>query len=247
MSTNVTVTDGVARLAIDEPRGNALSWETIAAIAGGLDEVERSGAQACVVTGKERVFCSGLDLRLCSRFDRAELARYVDAFEGLFERIFSLPLPTVAFLGGPAIAGGAIIALACDVRVIAPAAVIGVNEVELGIPFPSMAFEIARFGIPAPSHVDGIMLGKKLDAIEALERGVVHELAASVDVAVGRAREFLARGPSAVRATKRALRREALERAQARAPESRAAFVDAFFASEAQERIGALVKKLESK
>jgi enoyl-CoA hydratase/carnithine racemase len=90
------------------------------------------------------------------------------------------------------------------------------------------------------------MLGKKLDAVEALERGVVHEVASSVDVAVGRAREFLARGPSAVRATKRALRRESLERAQANAIESRAYFVDAFFASEAQERIGALVKKLES-
>ena len=105
----------------------------------------------------------------------------------------------------------------------------------------------ARYGIPAASHVDGIMLGRKLDAVEALERGVVHEVAASVDVAVGRARDFLARGSLAVRAIKQALRREALERAQERAVDSRAKWLDAFYASEAQERIGALVKKLENK
>lgn len=247
MTTTVTTETGVARIRIDEPRGNSLSYETMDGLSRAFDEVESSGAMACVLEGRERVFCSGLDLRLCSGFQRDEMAKYVDAFESLFERLFTFPLPTVAFLAGPAIAGGAILALACDVRVIAPGSLIGVNEVELGIPFPSMAFEIARFGIPAASHVDGILLGKKLDAVEALERGIVHEVAPSVDVAVGRAREFLARGPSAVRATKKSLRREALERAQQRATESRASFVDAFFASEAQERICALVAKLERK
>lgn len=247
MTTTMTLQEGVARIKIDEPRGNSLSYETMTGIAQAFEAAEKSGAQACVLEGRERVFCSGLDLRLCSRFTREEMTKYVDVFEGLFERIFTFPLPTVAFLAGPAIAGGAIIALACDVRVIAPGSLIGVNEVEIGIPFPSMAFEIARFGIPTSSHVDAIMLGKKIDAVEALERGMVHEVAASVDVAVGRAREFLTRGSAAVRATKRALRRDALERAQARAIESRAAFVDAFYEREAQERIGALVAKLESK
>lgn len=247
MSTTTTTHDGIARIRMDESRGNALSVTTMQAIARAFDAAEASGAQACVLEGKPQVFCAGLDLRLCSRFHRTEMAAYVDAFEGLFERIFSFPLPTVAFLQGPAIAGGAVIALACDMRVIAPGAVIGVNEVELGIPFPSMALEIARHGIPAAAHVDCIMLGKKLEAAEALARGVVHAVDPSAEAAVARAREFLTRGPSAVRAIKRALRREALERARASAAESRALFVEAFFASEAQERIAALVQKLESK
>lgn len=238
---------GVARLKIDEPRGNALSYETIVAIEHGLDDVERSGARACVLEGKERVFSSGLDLRACAKFTKAEMTHYVDAFEELFERLFTFPRPLVAFIAGPAIAGGAVIALACDVRVIAPAAEIGLNEVELGIPFPSMALEIGRFAIPHASHVDGILLGKKFSAQEAHERGIVHEVAANVDVAVQRANEFLSPGPSAVKSTKAALRRESLERARLHAAASRKAFVESFFAEEAQARIGALVKKLESK
>jgi enoyl-CoA hydratase len=247
MTTNVTVSDGIARLQIDEPRGNALSYETIVAIEHALDDVQRSPALACVVEGRERVFSSGLDLRACAKFSRDEMAHYVDAFEELFERVFTFPKPLIAFVQGPAIAGGAVLALACDVRVMAPSAAIGLNEVELGIPFPSMALEVGRFGIPHASQVDGIMLGKKFSAQDALERGVVHEVASQVDVAMARAREFLSPGPNAVKATKAALRRESLERARLHAAASRKSFVEAFFAEEAQTRIQALVKKLETK
>lgn len=251
MTINVNVSvngdDGVAHLKIDEPRGNALSYEVIVGIEHALDDVERSPARACVIEGKERVFCAGLDLRACAKFTREEMAHYVDAFEELFERLFSFPKPLVAFMQGPAIAGGAVFALACDVRVIAPAAEIGLNEVELGIPFPSMALEVGRYGIPRESHVDGIVLGKKFSAQDALARGIVHEVAAHADVAVQRAREFLSPGPSAMRATKAALRRDSLERARLHAAASRRAFVEAFFADEAQSRIQALVKRLESK
>jgi enoyl-CoA hydratase/carnithine racemase len=109
-----------------------------------------------------------------------------------------------------------------------------------------MAFEVGRYGIPAQSHVDGIMLGKKFSAQDALARGIVHEVAANVDVGLARARDFLSPGPHAVRATKAALRRESLERARLHAAASRKAFVEAFFAEEAQTRIQALVKKLET-
>jgi enoyl-CoA hydratase len=256
MSTNVTHDGGVAVLRIDEPRGNALSWDTMRAIEGALGELERSDARAAVVTGRGRVFSAGLDLRACSRYDRAELARYVDAFEGLFERVFSFPKPLVAHINGAAIAGGAVVALACDVRVIDAGAAIGLNEVELGIPFPSMAFEVARYAIPASAHVDAIQLGLKFDAGDASERGIVDDVGGEA-VAVERARAFLAPGHAAVVATKRALRADALAqralradalaRARARASESRAAFVDAFLGPEAQARIGALVAKLERK
>lgn len=247
MTTNVSVTEGIARLKIDEPRGNSLSYETIVAIEHALDDVERSDSVACVIEGKDRVFSSGLDLRACAKFSREEMAHYVDAFEELFERVFHFHKPLIAFLQGPAIAGGAVIALACDVRVIAPSAEIGLNEVELGIPFPSMALEVGRFGIPHASHVDGIMLGKKFSAQDALQRGIVHEVASTVDVALSRAREFASPGPHAVRAAKAALRRESLERARLHAAASRKAFIEAFFSEEAQTRIGALVKKLETK
>jgi enoyl-CoA hydratase len=248
VTTTIERDGPLAVIRLDEPRGNALSSPTIQALRHALDEVERSDARAVVLTGRGRVFSAGLDLRECVRFDRQALRAYVGAFEGLFERLFSFPLPVVAAVNGSAIAGGAVIALACDVRVMAPAAQIGLNEVQLGIPFPSMAFEIGRFGIPAASHTDGILLGKVFSADEALARGIAAEKADDVvPAAKARAREFTERGGLAVRETRRALRAEALERARVRAPQSREDFVAAFLAEEAQARIRALVEKLEKK
>jgi enoyl-CoA hydratase len=236
---------------MDEPRGNALSYATLEVFSRTLDEIAASDARAAVVVGTGRVFCVGLDLRACARFTVDEMRRYVDAFEGFFEKLFDFPLPLVAALNGHAIAGGAVLALACDVRVAAPEAELALNEVELGLPFPSMAFEIGRMGLPPSSHVDGLMLGRRFSSEDALARRIVHARASSSDkvleLAMDRAQELTMRGTHAVTSTKRALRAEALARARAHAPASRAAFVDAFFGKDAQERIRLVVDKLEKK
>lgn len=249
MTTTISKDGDIALVCFDEGRGSSLSFESIAVLSRTLDEVEGSDARAVVLTGAGKVFCSGLDLRACSRYDRATMARFVDSFESLFERVFSFPLPIVASLNGHAMAGGAVIALACDVRVMATTAELALNEVELGLPFPSMAFEIGRFGFPAAAHVDGVLLGKRFTAQEALARGVVQAVCAPGDdkPALAWAKEFTTRGSNAVAAVKRMLRQEALDRARARALHSRRAFVDGFFGDDAQRRIGALVAKLEKR
>jgi enoyl-CoA hydratase len=245
MATTVTKDGDVALVRLDEGRGNSLSYSTIAALTRALDDA--AGAAAVVLTGAGKVFSAGLDLRACAVYDRAEMRRYVDAFESLFERVFTHDAPIVAALNGHAIAGGAVIALACDVRVMSSSATLALNEVELGLPFPSMAFEIGRFGFPVSAHVDGIMLGKTFSAADALERGVVHAVVDGAHVeatATARARDFAARGREAVSVVKRMLRAEAVARANANAKSSRAAFIDAFFGADAQKRIGDVVARL---
>ncbi len=244
--TSITRDGDVAVLRLDEGRGNALSSSTIEALARALDDVEQSGARAVMLTGRGKVFSAGLDLRACARFNRAEMVRYVDAFEALFERVFSYRLPMVAAVNGAAIAGGAVIALACDLRVMAPGAVLGLNEVELGLPFPSMALEIARFGVPPASHADALLLGRTFSAADAVARGIAHAEGGD-DEALSRAREFLARGTAAVGTVKLSLRAGGLSRARREAIASRRAFVDAFFSDDAQARIRGVVAKLEKR
>jgi enoyl-CoA hydratase len=250
MSTRVDLSGAISVISMDEPRGNALSFETLDALRGALDEAESSGARAVVLASAARVFCVGLDLRACARYSASELARYVDAFEDFFERVFTFPAPLVAAVNGHAIAGGAVLALACDARVMGTEAALALNEVELGIPFPSMAFAIARAAVPSASHVDALMLGRRFEAAEAVTRHIAAEAAPADEVrarAVRRAEDFAARGHAATIAIKRALRAEALSRARQDAAASRAAFVEAFLAPEAQERIKPLVAKLEKK
>jgi enoyl-CoA hydratase len=248
MASRIESHGNIAQLTLDEPRGNALGTKTIEQIHKLLDDVVRADPHALVLAGKERVFGAGLDLTEASAFDRRQLSVYVDQFEEMFMRLLEFPIPVVAAVRGAAYAGGAVIALACDVRVVDASAAVSLNEVELGIPFPSTALEIARFGLPPRSHTQGIAFGMLAKGADAVTHGFAHELHADP---VARAREIAAdiatKGKAAVRAVRRALRAEHIARAQHDAQRSRAAFVDAWMAPDAQARIAAVVAKLARK
>lgn len=231
--------DAVVVVTLEGGRGNALSPAMIKSVSRALYQAEQLAgpvddpqAYAVVLAGKPGIFCAGLDLREGHGLDRPALADWVDDFEAMFLQLFSLRLPVVAALTGPAIAGGAILAFACDERV-APLDgrfEIGTNEVALGLPFPSAALEIARFSVDAAQHVDVLMKGRRFDRAEALDRCLVDELARDVvGAALDRARAYADLGARAVQKTKLDLRHDALTRARARATESRRIFVESWF------------------
>lgn len=247
MSMRIERDGDVATLFMEAGRGNALSPMTIMGLSRALYDVEQSDAKALVITGKGKVFCAGLDLREAADYARPALADYVDQFESLFLQVFAFRLPIVAALNGHALAGGAVIALACDWRVATSAQPMefGLNETMLALPFPSAAFTIARFGVPPHHHTDAITLGERYSADEAMALGIVHELADDpLAAARTRARTFCERGAAALQAMKADLRREALGSAHARAVDTRRRFVDAWFGDEAQQRIKAAVQRL---
>ncbi len=230
--------DDVVVVTLDAPRGNALSRAMIKNLSRALYRAEQlagpvdaPAAWAIVLTGKPGVFCGGLDLKEGHGLDRGQLADWVDDFEGMFLQLFSLRLPVVAAINGPAIAGGGILALACDERVGALEGKfeMGLNEVVLGLPFPSAALEIARFSVRPDQHVDVLLKGRRFGRAEALDRGLVDELAADVlGAALDRAQVYKTLGARAVQKTKADLRHDALTRARARATESRRFFVESW-------------------
>ena len=251
MPIPVTLDQGVALLRLELGRGNAIDFAFVDALHAALDEVERSDARAVVVTGQGRVFCGGLDLLTAHAFDRPTLERFVLAFDGLFRRLFALPLPSVAAVNGHALAGGCILAMACDLRVMAEGSYqIGVNEVQLGIPFPAATFEIARRATPAAARTAVLLQGRRFSPAEAHRIGLVHRLAPDGE-ALAAAREeavlLAAAGPDAVRAVKADLIAPTQARIDASFAARTARFVDAWFSAEAQARIGALRDALAAK
>lgn len=247
MPTRIEPSGDTATLILDEPRGNALSKNTIATFMRALDELEASSARAVVVTGAGRVFGAGLDLVEAHALPRPALRDYVDAFEALFLRLFTFPLPLFAAVNGHALAGGAVIALACDVRIVIDGRVtVGLNEVELGMPFPSVALEVARFGLPPSRQIEALAFGQRYDADGAVAAGFAHEKHADpLARARARAQHIATLGPSAVRTVRATLKREHVERARENAEASREAFVDAWLSDEVQPRIRKLVEDLK--
>jgi enoyl-CoA hydratase len=246
-----TIDAGVALFSLELGRGNAIDPAFVEAFHAALDEAVRADARAVVITGKGRVFCGGLDLVTLHAFDRAAMDRFVTAFDDLFRRLFAFERPTVAAVNGHALAGGCILAMACDRRVMAGGPYqIGINEVQLGIPFPAAAYEIARRATPAASRSLVLLQGARLSPEEARAAGLIHRLAGERGVvaeAMEEARAFAAAGPAAVRAMKADLVAPALARIDAASEAAKARFLDHWFSAEARGRITALRDGLAAK
>lgn len=234
--------EAVAVLTMEMGRGNAINHPFIDALTEALDEAERDPAvRAVVLTGAGRAFSAGLDLVESYDFDGPTLARYVDAFDGLFARVASFPWPVVAAVNGHAIAGGCILALAADYRLMTPGPYqIGVNEVALGIPFPSAAFEVTRRGVPPAAWAEAILEGRLYRPDEALAAGLIHRISTSdlLSESVAVARRLSSGAPAVLRATKAELVAPLLAAIDAGREARRARILDAWSAPDARERIG---------
>jgi enoyl-CoA hydratase len=201
----------VIELVIDAPaRKNALSTAALEDLARRL---AAAGSEPILLTGAGDVFSAGLDLQEVATLDVPGAHRLLAALEGLVEALFLHPAPTVALVNGHAIAGGCVLALCCDHRVMtdAPRARIGLNEVAAGLAFPPRTLAMIKSRLPAPL-LERAVLGAELLAPEAaLAAGLVDELAADPRAVALARLEALARHPrEAYARAKRALRAPAM-------------------------------------
>ncbi|RSD14848.1 enoyl-CoA hydratase/isomerase family protein [Amycolatopsis eburnea] len=164
----------IAVLRIDHGGGNTLDTDSCRELVLRLEEVEQ--ARAVVLTGTGRVFSAGVDLKRVDDGGASYVSRFLPLLSDALLAVFGCPRPVVAALNGHAIAGGAVLAAACDHRVLG-AGTIGVTELLVGVPFPLAALEILRcaYGTtPLPSLTYS---GSTYGGENALARGLVDELA----------------------------------------------------------------------
>jgi len=234
---------GAARLVrMDLPRGNAIGRAFLDEMGRTLDALHAEGSPPLVLTGVRQEFCVGLDLVEAFALGRKELETFGEDFAALFLRLFTWAGPPAAAVIGHAIAGGAILALACDRRfLVSGASSFGLNEVRLGIPFPPVALEIARHAAPTAAHVPLLLDGRRFNAEEALALGLVHRLAdhpeRAVAEAVGWAQEVAQVPARAWALVKGDLLEPALKNLREEGDHLRARFVEAWLGPDARKRI----------
>ena len=205
---NFELRDKVAVLGMDDGKANALGHAMMAAVEGALDRAEREAA-AVVLTGRKGRFSAGFDLaEMMGGVDKARAL--VTRGASCLMRLYALPMPLVVACTGHALAGGALTVLTGDVRVAARGAFrIGLNEVQIGLPVPVLAMEIARDRLN-PAHLTGATLFAEIaDPERALVAGWADELASEeglVDAAIANARRLSALPRVAYAKTKISLR-----------------------------------------
>src|SRR5262245_65510790 len=164
-------------IVLDGPGKNALSTTLMEAL---RERIRAAGGAPVLLTGAGDAFSAGLDLKHVVSLDQPGMARFLALLEDLVATLFAHPGPTVAAVNGHAIAGGCVLALCCDHRVITaePRVRIGLNEVALGVPFPPRTLAAVLHRIP-PRSRDEVLLGAELHPPDAaLRLGLVDEIAA---------------------------------------------------------------------
>lgn len=214
--------DSVGVMRMVRGKGNSLNIEFTKLLTAALDEAEASDAKAVVLTGEGKVFSAGVDLNALSSGGQAGIEEFLEALTTFLRRLATFSKPVVAAANGHAIAGGCIAVLACDYRIMARGTSrIGVTELLVGVPFPTWAFEIMRFGTPRAHLADLCYSGRTVDPEEGLRLGLLDEVV-DAELLLERAIEVaaqLGRVPhEAFATTKRQLRRPMIEAAEHRAP-----------------------------
>jgi enoyl-CoA hydratase/carnithine racemase len=234
--------DGLGILHLHASNANAMNARVLQAISTGLQEAAEANLKGLVLTGYDRFFSAGLDLLAVYEFDRRQMRRFIADWETAMVRLFEFPMPMIAAINGAATAGGCILAMACDYRIMAAkGAVIEMNGIRLGIILPAAALEILRGGIPASQLAYVLYSGKLFNADEALQRGLVNEVVPQenlLETALARLREFAGHMGNPTVSLKEAMRRNTLARLRENAEEMREKFLDVWFSPTAQKAIG---------
>jgi enoyl-CoA hydratase len=206
----------VAIVRIDRPPANALDLDLLAEGHAVRERLAREEPGAVVITGRERFFSAGMDLKAAPELSPSEQRATVDGINRLFSGWYSFPRPVVAAVNGHAIAGGLILALCADHRICITSAdaKLGLTELRAGLPYPAAAIGVVRAEL-SPSSARRLVLGAALvGPEEALELGVVDELREPGELlkrAVEVAGEMAALPRSTYTAVKRQLRGPAIE------------------------------------
>jgi enoyl-CoA hydratase/carnithine racemase len=203
----IQTVEAVQVLTLSSGRVNAQDVELLKELTDALGELQRSGAGALVVTGAGRAFSAGVDLNRVVQGGAGYTDRLIPALSEAFEAMFCYPGPTVAAINGAAIAGGCVLACACDRRLISPEAQIGASEVRVGVPFPVAALEVMRYA--CGDRAEDVLLGGHLyRGDEAIANGLAHRVVAEdlVGAAVAEASDLGGIPVDAYRHTKAQLR-----------------------------------------
>ncbi|KAB2350174.1 enoyl-CoA hydratase/isomerase family protein [Actinomadura rudentiformis] len=222
----VDVTDGIGVVRLAHGKVNALDLELCRAIEATLRDLDSGEVRAVVLTGSGRAFSAGVDLERIVKGGADYVTDYLPALVGAFQAVFDVGKPAVAAVNGHAIAGGCVLAAACDHRVMAAGTgTIGVPELYVGVPFPAVALEIMEYALGPVAARRAILGGRNLAAAEALAFGLVDEVAEPEDL-LERALVVADRLATAIpadvfRHTKRQLHGDASQRLDADAMTSR--------------------------
>lgn len=241
----------ILEIRLARPPVNALNPELLALLREAIATAPGEDVRGLVISGGPGVFSAGLDVPRLLTMERRELEAAWREFFGVLEVLARSPLPSVAAIAGHSPAGGAVIGLFCDYRVMARGPFrIGLNEVQVGLIVPDCIQYALRRLVGTYRAERLLVAGAMIDAEHALALGMVDELV-DVDHVVTRSvawlQELLKLPGKAMHATRSLARADLIDAIADPARLDLAHFLDEWFSEETQAVLHSLVARLRSK
>ena len=243
---SVATQNEIAVLTMQRGKVNAFNLEAVDQMAKHFDRFkEDPQAKALILTGNEKFFSFGFDVPELLTYDRVTLRRFLTGFTRLKLELFIYPKPLIVSLSGHAVAGGCMLALTADYRLLkAGNAKISLNEINLGVPVFAGSVAMLRFCAGDRNAELVLSSGEMYSDQQALKLGLVDQVVEADSLtaqAISAAKEYASKPPTAFAEIKRLLRQEIADRAAVQEPEVIERFMDIWYTPAAQ----GILKKVE--
>lgn len=240
----------VQEVRLARPPANALNAEMVEAITGAL-QMAGEKAGAVVVSGLPGMFSAGLDVPQLLHFDRCQMSLFWQSFLRMLKTIAYMPVPTAFALTGHAPAGGIVMALFGDCRIMSRGAKTGLNEVQVGLVIPPPIHRALARTVGFHTAERILVAGEIMPSEKAHQIGLVDELVDDPAAAVARAVEWcethLALPNTPMLITRRLARADLHGYFNDGSELGVEQFVDIWFSEPTQKALNALVERLSAK
>ncbi len=232
--TEVSTEQGIATITLARGKVNALDEPGVEELQRRLVELERDReVRAVVLTGRGAFFSFGFDIPGFLDYSKEAFTGYLTKFTDLCRALFLFPRPVVAAINGHAVAGGCMLATACDHRVmVSDKARISLNEITFGASVFAGATETLRYCVGSANAQQILFSGAMYAAEQALALGLVDQVT-TADALLPRARDVAAelarKAPAAFASIKSLLRDPIAAEAQRREADSIHEFVEIWY------------------
>jgi Delta3-Delta2-enoyl-CoA isomerase len=242
----LSTADRIATVKIYRPKVNAINEQMVSELRDVFRDLALdSGVKAIILTAEGSFFSFGFDIPGFMDYPKDAFLRFVLSFSDLVQRIFVFPKPVIAALNGHTVAGGCILAIACDSRImVSGKPKIALNELTIGASVFTSIAEILKFTVGSRNAQALLYTGRMCSAEEALGLGLVDEAHPAEDfgdAVLACARDLAGRNGEAFGSIKRLLRKHVIDNIERDEINTVSDFVDIWYSPDTREKL----KKIE--
>tara|TARA_B100001250_G_scaffold292705_1_gene254346 strand:- start:1447 stop:2202 length:756 start_codon:yes stop_codon:yes gene_type:complete len=246
------INDEIGIISINRPPVNAINHDLILALKGALDSFrDNDSVSGVVLQGREGIFSAGLDITYLFPKDREYINKFWKDFSSILINMFSFPKPLYSSITGHCPAGGTVMVIMTDYRIMAEGKyVIGLNEVDVGLTVPYGLGSVFQYIVGQRNAEDLLLKAKLISPKEAISVGLIDEvcdLNKLLDTTLERISVASSLYSNQQVQTKKILREHTLKIFENNLDQDTQLILDSWFSNSGQKRLESLYNKLQKK